>query len=321
MRRAVLPLFGIVLSTLCFLPIVRASDAIKVDRTMDFFVVINVPTLFIAETDLCEDTEAYWCNRPPFQDSVLWIYDDAGNLLAVNDDDARKAGQSWNSYLELQLDPGVYRLRAGKFGPCDETGCLHPEAPFDENCYYNLSSNVALLLDPNAPSASIEPIPSILPEPSPSIDESFDPTFTLEPTPTATLEPSFEASASPIESLLPSEVPTQSFTIEPSAAASYQASETPAVIYPSPSVSVAPTELPSIAVSPTPEASAEIIATTNPVEAVAQAVDAAINKITHLGQDLTPEQKTKARPVAIAIVVSQIASAAAAAAANIRKGK
>jgi hypothetical protein len=64
------------------------------------------------------------------------------------------------------------------------------------------------------------------------------------------------------------------------------------------------------------------------VEAVSQAVDAvaksvgvAVSKLTHLGQDLTPAQKAKARPVAVALVISQIASAAAAAATNIRKAK
>jgi hypothetical protein len=50
-------------------------------------------------------------------------------------------------------------------------------------------------------------------------------------------------------------------------------------------------------------------------------VGVAINKLTHLGQDLTPTQKAKARPVAVALVISQIASAAAASAASIRKGK
>jgi len=57
------------------------------------------------------------------------------------------------------------------------------------------------------------------------------------------------------------------------------------------------------------------------VDAVAKSVGVAVSKLTHLGQDLTPAQKAKARPVAIALVISQIASAAAVAATNIRKVK
>jgi hypothetical protein len=340
MRRATFPILGIILSTLCFLPIVHADDAITVNRTMDFFVVINVPTLFRAETDLCQGTDDYWCSRPPFQDSVLWLYDDMGNILTVNDDDPRRNGQSWNSFLEIQLEPGVYRLRAGKYGPCDDMGCLHPESPFDEGCQYDLLSNVPLVLDPNPPTASIEPIPSVLPSEEPTVEPSYSP----EPTPTETATPTVEPTPTPeppTPTPSPSPEPTPTPTVEPSPLDSPHPSPTQIVIpsptapppsptepppsptEPPPSPTEAPptpTEPPPLPTEPPPPA--------NPVEAVSQAVDAAakavgvaISKLTHLGQDLTPTQKAKARPVAVALVISQIASAAAASAASIRKGK
>jgi len=329
-RRAAFPLLGALLSAVFFLPIVRAEDGVVVDHTMDFFVVVTVPTLFTAETDLCPLTDDYWCSRPPFQDSVLWVYDDQGAILAVNDDDPRRRGQSWNSYIELELQPGVYRLRAGKFGPCDEGGCLHPEAPFDEGCEYHLTANLPIVLDPNPPSASIAPIPSVLPEPSevptlaPSPTESPtpDPTATPEPTPTPSpsVEPSPTASPEPSPSPSPSPRPTPPPTVAPPPIPT-EPPPSPTEPPPPPTEPPpTPTEAPPIPTEPPPP--------TNPVEAVSQAVDAvaksvgvAVSKLTHLGQDLTPAQKAKARPVAIALVISQIASAAAVAATNIRKVK
>jgi len=337
-RRAAFPLLGALLSAVFFLPIVRAEDGVVVDHTMDFFVVVTVPTLFTAETDLCPGTDDYWCSRPPFQDSVLWVYDDQGAILAVNDDDPRRRGQSWNSYIELELQPGVYRLRAGKFGPCDESGCLHPEAPFDEGCEYQLTANLPILLDPNPPSASIAPIPSVLPEPSE--EPTIEPSPTESPTATPTESPTPEPSPSP------EPTPTPSPSVEPSPTPTPQPSPSPtATPRPTPAPTVAPppspTEPPPSPTEPPPSPTeapptpteapptpTEPPPPTNPVEAVSQAVDAvaksvgvAVTKLTHLGQDLTPTQKAKARPVAVALVISQIASAAAAAATNIRKAK
>jgi len=341
-RRAAFPLLGALLSAVFFLPIVRAEDGVLVDHTMDFFVVVTVPTLFTAETDLCPGTDDYWCSRPPFQDSVLWVYDDQGAILAVNDDDPRRRGQSWNSYIELELQPGVYRLRAGKFGPCDESGCLHPEAPFDEGCEYQLTANLPILLDPNPPSASIAPIPSVLPEPSeePTIEPSPTESPTESPTATPTESPTPEPSSSP------EPTPTPSPSVEPSPTPTPEPSPSPtATPRPTPAPTVAPppspTEPPPSPTEPPPSPTeapptpteapptpTEPPPPTNPVEAVSQAVDAvaksvgvAVTKLTHLGQDLTPTQKAKARPVAVALVISQIASAAAAAATNIRKAK
>jgi hypothetical protein len=57
-------------------------------------------------------------------------------------------------------------------------------------------------------------------------------------------------------------------------------------------------------------------------EAVAEAVSAAVGRITNLGKDLTPADKQKAAPVAVAVIISQVAGAAVAAAtASGAKGK
>jgi hypothetical protein len=73
---------------------------------------------------------------------------------------------------------------------------------------------------------------------------------------------------------------------------------------------VAPTPEPS----PSPDNIAE-----QTVAAVGEAVSAVVGKFANLGKDLSPAEKKKAAPVAVAIVISQVASAAVAAAATARK--
>ena len=66
----------------------------------------------------------------------------------------------------------------------------------------------------------------------------------------------------------------------------------------------------------------------DPVEAVGEAVAAiserigeAITAVTNLGKDLSVEEKEKAQPVAVAIIVGQVAQAAAAAVAASNAGR
>jgi hypothetical protein len=57
-------------------------------------------------------------------------------------------------------------------------------------------------------------------------------------------------------------------------------------------------------------------------KAVAEAVSAAVGRIANLGKDLTPADKEKAAPVAVAVIISQVAGAAVAAAtSSAAKGK
>jgi len=55
------------------------------------------------------------------------------------------------------------------------------------------------------------------------------------------------------------------------------------------------------------------VAPDGPVGAVAQVLGEAISALTTLGNDLSVEEKKKAQPIAVAIIVSQVAQAAAAA--------
>ena len=310
--------------------VARAEDqfTVTVDRTMDFFVVIAEPTTILVETDLCEGTDEFWCSRPPFTDSVLWLYDQNGVELTANDDDPRKGGQSYNSFIGLSLDAGVYRLRAGRF-VCYDGSCLHPDAPFDQGGYYTLLSNVALVLDPNPPQASIPPVPSELPSPSPeepspepSVDspspEIPSPSPELpspspespSPSPVETPSPSEEASTpTPIPTPTPTPTPTQTPAPSPSESPSPTPTPTPAVESPSPTPEPRPTEAPGVA--------------EGTIAAVGEAVDAAIGAVTDaaafvadLGHDITPEQRKEAtKAILPAIIVGQVAQTIAAAAA------
>lgn len=158
-----------------------------------------------------------------------------------------------------------------------------------------------------------------LPEPSPSIEPSPEQT-----SPPPSEEPSYEPSSSPTIEVSPtptpilSPVPTPTPSVEPSRKPVERSpSPTPTEIPPSPlpSPSEAPTPLPEHSVEPSPSAA--------PVEQVAAAVgeaisavaDETVGRIARLGTDLSVEEKKAAQPVAVAIVISQVASAAVAAAA------
>lgn len=329
MRRSLLSLASaaILLASVVTVRAESAYPSIRVDHTMDFFVVVESETFFSAETDLCPDTEAFWCASPPFTDSVLWLYDDQGNQLTVNDDDPRKNGQSYNSYIGMTLSAGVYRLRAGRF-VCYDGSCLHPDAPFPAGGYYDLLASLPLILDPNPPVASPTAIPSELPTPTPTPTEepTYEPTPPTpeptpeptppspDPTPTAPPEPSPSPSPSPDPSPSPLVTPTP--TAPPPSPTAPPPSPTeppPSPTEPPPS----PTEPPPTPTEPPPSPTEPPppifdIELPNPVAAVEEAIAA----LTSLGNDLSPEQKEEAaRTIVPAIVITQVAQAAAAAAA------
>lgn len=341
MKRLAFPLLGIIFSTLIFLPIVRATEG-EINRTVtetsDYFVVVDEPILFTARTLLCDEPSVLWCARPPqghFVDSALWLYDAAGLMLAVSDDD----GVSYASLMQINLEPGFYRLRAGRYGPCTPAGCMHPEEPFPVGGYYELLTNLPLVLDPTPPVASPPPIPSELPSEEPSVEPSPEPSPepSVEPTPepSPSESPSPDPTPTPTESELPSVEPTPeptptptpqpSPTAEPSPVPTPTVTPTPtATPVDSPEPTVEPTPTPEPSVEPTPEptpspdniAEQTVAAVGEAVAAVAETVTQAIEAIANLGKDLSPAEKEKAAPVAVAIVISQVASAAVAAASS-----
>jgi hypothetical protein len=352
-KRAAFPLLGIIFSTLLFLPIVRATEgeiSRTVTETSDYFVVVTEPMLFTARTLLCDEPTVLWCARPEqgghFLDSALWLYDATGLIIGVSDDD----GVSYASLININLEPGFYRLRAGRYGPCNSSGCMHPEEPFPTGGYYELLTNLPLVLDPTPPVASPPPIPSELPSEEPSVEPSLEPspepsveptpepspseTPSPEPTPTPSQEPTYEPSPTIEPTPDPTPTPEPSPTPEPTPVPTPTVAPTPTptpVPTPEPSVEPSPTPVPSVEPTPEPspspdniaEEAAAVVGETiaavseavgEAAAAVAETVTEAVEAIANLGKDLSPVEKKKAAPVAIAIIISQVASAAVAAA-------
>jgi hypothetical protein len=301
----------------------KAGQRNTVDRTTDYFIVINSAQVFLATTDLCDDSDELWCRDSGyFTDSMLWLYSSEGTLLGLSDDD----GVSYASRLELQLEPGVYRLRAGRFF-CDNTGCNHPEADFPSGGHYTLLTSVDALLDPEPPQLSPAPIPSELPSPSPT--EEPTPSATPEPTPTETPTPDPSPSLTPE----PTPEPTPTATEEPTPSPSPIETATPApTVAPTPEPTPEPTPTPSESATPepsatetpqepTPEPTETPTEPPAPIENPAQALTAAVAFIANLGADLTPEERETARATIIpAVVITQVAAAATAAAAAAASG-
>ena len=169
------------------------------------------------------------------------------------------------------------------------------------------------------PSPEPSPEPSVEPTPEPSLVESPS----LEPTPTPTEVPTYEPSPTPDPTPTPEPSPTPeptpvaSATVAPTPSTSAVPSDSPS-LEPSPTETVVPTASPTPEPSPSPDNIGEqtVAAVGEAVAAVAETVSKAIEAITNLGKDLSPAEKKKAAPVAVAIVISQVAGAAVAAASN-----
>lgn len=174
------------------------------------------------------------------------------------------------------------------------------------------------------PSPSVEPSPEPTPEPSPSPEPSIEPSPTPTPEPSPSEVPSVQPSPIPSPTPTPKPSPTPDPTPEPSPSESASPDPTPV---PTDSPSVAPSVEPTPEPSPSPDNIAEeaaavvgetIAAVSEAVgeaaAAVAETVTQAVEAIANLGKDLSPVEKEKAAPVAIAIIVGQVASAAVAAA-------
>ena len=182
------------------------------------------------------------------------------------------------------------------------------------------------------PSPSIEPSP----EPSPSVEPSPEPSPSEEPSPSPSpsQEPSYEPSPTPTPEPSPTATPQPSPTAEPSPVPTPTVTPTPTPTpVPTPEPSVEPTPTPEPTVEPTPspspspdniaEEAAAVVGETiaavseavgEAAAAVAETVTQAVEAIANLGKDLSPVEKEKAAPVAIAIIIGQVASAAVAAA-------
>lgn len=163
-----------------------ASQNNYVDRTQDFWINLPAQGELHLWTDLCDDTTAPYC--PGTVDSMLWLYDSNGTLLAANDDSFTEhtGGYSLASTIRISLPAGDYRVRAG-------VCCGDPTADrFGGNHYYMIS-NFAAELAPGTPSATWTPTPQPTPTPTPTPTPEPTPTPTPEPTPTPVPDPYLNA--------------------------------------------------------------------------------------------------------------------------------
>jgi hypothetical protein len=182
--------------------------------------------------------------------------------------------------------------------------------------------------------------PSVEPSPEPSPEPSVEPTPEPSPSETPSPEPSPTPTESELPSVEPSPIPSPTPTPQPSPTAEPSPVPTPTVT-PTPTPTPVPTPEPSVEPTPTPEPSVEPTPSPSPspdniaeeaaavvgetiaavseavgeaAAAVAETVTKAVEAIANLGKDLSPVEKQKAAPVAIAIIIGQVASAAVAAA-------
>lgn len=131
-----------------------------VDRTQDFWINLPESGQLHLWTDLCDESNAPYCGNTV--DSMLWLYDDQGTLLAANDDSwtEHTGGYSLASTIIIDLPAGEYRVRAG-------VCCGNPTADFYNGGHYYLISNFDAELAPGTPSATWTPTPEPTPTPTP----------------------------------------------------------------------------------------------------------------------------------------------------------
>jgi len=151
-----------------------------VDRTQDFWITVPEQSLLHIWTDLCDNTNSGWCGG--IVDSMLWLYDSNGNLVAANDDSYtdHTGGYSLASTIRVSVPAGNYRIRAG-------VCCGDPAADRFYGNHYYMISNFEAELAPGTPSATWTPTPE--PTPTPTLT----PTPTPEPTPTPVPDPYLNA--------------------------------------------------------------------------------------------------------------------------------
>lgn len=139
---------------------VYGAQSNYVDRTQDFWITLPEDGELHLWTDLCDDSTAGWC--PGTVDSMLWLYDGEGTLLAANDDSFtdHTGGYSLASTIRILLPAGEYRVRAG-------VCCGDPAADRFYGNHYYLISNFDAELAPGTPSATWTPTPEPTPEPTP----------------------------------------------------------------------------------------------------------------------------------------------------------
>jgi hypothetical protein len=161
---------------------VSGSQNSYVDRTQDFWITVPEQSLLHIWTDLCDNTNSGWCGG--IVDSMLWLYDSNGTLIAANDDSYtdHTGGHSLASTIRVSVPAGNYRVRAG-------VCCGDPTADRFYGNHYYMISNFEAELAPGTPSATWTPTPQPTPTPTPTPEPTPTPTPTPTPEPTPTPVP------------------------------------------------------------------------------------------------------------------------------------
>ena len=365
MKRLVLPLAGVIFSTLIFLPIVRAEDVPQpgvmmtvYDGSPDGLIPWETtPELPICYSAVVPVIDFDWGGGPvadgcPANFFIVhftgWLtvpetgqweflnWSDDGwrmtldGVLTIEDWNFHGCGGHWSGANEgySQLTAGQpYALDVWMFewggGACARLDYGSPSGYGVVPAEWLTVTAVPFV--PPSQEPSLEPSPEPSPEPSvePTPEPSLEESPSLEPTPTPTEVPTYEPSptSNPTPTSEPSPTPEPTPVATPTVAATPSPtalpSESPS-LEPSPTETVVPTASPTPEPSPSPDNIGEqtVAAVGEAVAAVAETVSKAIEAITNLGKDLSPAEKKKAAPVAVAIVISQVAGAAVAAASN-----
>lgn len=178
----------------------------------------------------------------------------------------------------------------------------------------------------------VGPAPTPTPEPSvePSVDPSPEPSPTPEPTPEPTPTPTPEPTPEPTPQPTPDPVPDPSVeptpspepTVEPTPSVEPTPEPTPEPVpsaEPTPDPTMEPTPAPTEQPVDEPSDGSDPVVDLAVVGETFEAAFEAILNIAEIGKDLDAGEKAAAQPVAVALVSTQVAAAAAAAAGRINR--
>ena len=290
MKRAAFPLLGIILSTLIFLPIVRAEDLPQQGVTMTVYDGSplglipweTTPDLPVCYSAVVPNIDYDWGGAPPAEgcpgDFFLvnftgWLtVPESGQWEFLNWSD-----DGWRMTLDgvLTLDDWNFHGCGGHWsGPNEGYSQLVAGQSYALDIWmFEWGGGACARLWYGAPTLGYGTVPTEwlttsalpTPEPSPSIEPSPEPSPSVEPSPSET--PSPEPTPTPTESELPSveptPIPSPTATPQPSPTAEPTPVPTPTVT-PTPTPTPLPTPEPSLEPSPTPEPSVEPTPTPEP---------------------------------------------------------
>ena len=271
---------------------------------------INTTTGITTDSSIGETASfdwTFWTTDNAYYDRPQVIWDGVWTDLANH---TQQASGTSSGYITAG---GIFGFRILSLDSCCGAGFLQ-------------ISNTTWVVGP-APTPTPEPSsePSIDPSPEPSPTPEPTPEPTPTPTPEPTPEPSQEPTPEPVPDPTPEPTPEPEPSVEPEPSeepepeptAEPEPSEEPKV-EPTEEPEPAPTEQPAPEPDPVDEFDIVLPSLDEAIEAVGEVFEALAN-IGEIGKDLDAGEKAAAQPVAVALVSTQVAAAAAAAAGRINR--